>query len=91
MSAGFATSPSTQSGGGALRSEDLDADIKENWRLRDKKKKPKKEDIERALYEVLDGDDLVKAMEICLEKRPDFSLEAAAELAKQIIIYKRML
>jgi hypothetical protein len=67
LSAGFATSPSGQSDGGALRSESLEHD-------KDKRKAKKKEALERALG----MGDLIKAMDHVLEFRPDFDDEAAA-------------
>ena len=67
MSAGFATSPSTQTNGGALRTEDLDSDEKIV-------RKERKKALERAF----DLEDLIKAMDIVLEVRPDFDVDAAA-------------
>ena len=67
MTAGTATTPQAQSNGGALRSESLDSDVKEIRKKREKL-------LERALM----FDDLVKAMDFVLEKRPDFDDEAAA-------------
>lgn len=74
MMAGYGVSPSTQSGGGALRSESLDSDVKT------KKKKKREEALKRAL----DFDDLDKAMEIVLERRPDFEEDAAAFFVTQL-------
>lgn len=57
--------------GGILSPESLDSDVKEQM----KKKKAKKEE---ALKAVLQYDDMLKAMDHVLEKRPDFTEEAAA-------------
>lgn len=85
MSAGYATGPSTQSNGGALRTEDLDADVKENLRLKKKKR------LERALMDILGFDELLKAMEYALERRDDLNDEAAAMFAKCLIVNERKL
>ncbi len=85
MSAGHATSPSTQSDGGALRIEDLDDDVKENLRLKKKKR------LERALMDILGFDELVKAMEYALERRNDLTDDAAAMFAKCLIVNERKL
>lgn len=89
LAAGAATSPATQSGGGALRAEDLDADIVENWRKNEKKKKEKK--YEKALMNAIGFDSLVKAMDYAIRMRPDFTDEAAAEFAKQLFLNERYL
>lgn len=73
LTAGFGTSPAAQSGGGALRSESLESDAKD---VMDKKNRKKK--AEEALKRALGFDDLVKHMEYVLDRRPDFSEEAAA-------------
>lgn len=73
MMAGFGTSPATQSGGGALRVESVESDAKDVTSFNKKKKK-----AEEALKRALNYDDLLKAMEFVLEKRPDFTEEAAA-------------
>lgn len=70
MMAGFGTSPATQTGGGAIRSESLDSKVKDQMA-----KKKKKED---ALKSILQFEDMMKAMDYVIEKRPDFSEEAAA-------------
>ena len=70
MMAGAATSPATQTGGGAIRTESLDSDVK---KLSEKKKKR-----EEALKRSLNFDELLKAMDFVLEKRPDFNEDAAA-------------
>jgi len=76
MTAGFGTSPATQSGGGAIRSESLESDAKDVSSFNRKKDRKKK--AESALQRALGYDDLLKSMEYVLEKRPDFSEEAAA-------------
>jgi len=68
LTAGFATSPGAQSGGGAIRTESLDSDVKDTIRRRRR----------NALKRALELDDLEKAMEIVLDTRPDFEEEAAA-------------
>lgn len=80
MSAGYGTSPATQSGGGALRTEDLDSDAK---KIIDSEKKRRKS-IRKALESVLCFDDMLKSMELVLEQRPDFSDEAAAFLINEL-------
>jgi len=77
MMAGAAVSPAAQSGGGALRAESLDSDVKKL--IEDKKKKMKK-----ALEKVLEFDDMLKSMDFVLEKRPEFSEEAAAYLVNHL-------
>ncbi len=72
LSAGAATSPAKQVGGGALRSESLDSKLK----------KKKKDALKRAL----EFDDLVKAIDYVLELRPDFDEDAAAHLVKHLYI-----
>lgn len=81
LSAGFATSPATQSGGGAIREESLEKDD-------EKKKKKALKQIMRSLG-LADPDDLVKAYEHVLELRPDFSDEAAAEVVKYLVAKER--
>jgi hypothetical protein len=78
LSAGFATSPATQTGGGALRTEDLDSKAK---KVVDEKKKKRKEALERALK----FDDLLKAVDIVLDKRPDFDVDAACYLVSRLL------
>jgi len=76
LSAGFGTSPATQTGGGALRTEGLDSDVK-NVSLDKKKKKKKRNDIIRSYV----GEDIFgldDAINHVLERRPDFTEEAAA-------------
>jgi hypothetical protein len=70
MMAGHGVSPATQTGGGALRVESLDSDIK---KLAEKKKKR-----EEALKRALSFDDMLKAMDWVLDKKPEFTDEAAA-------------
>lgn len=82
MSAGYASSVATQSGGGALRTEDLDSDVKEIYSKKKKK-------LKKALEDVLGFDGLIKAMEYAIFQRPDFSDEAAAMFAKQLIIHEQ--
>lgn len=69
MMAGAGVSPATQSGGGALRGESLDSDVK------DANKKKKRTD---ALLRALQLDDMLKAMDIVMDQRPNFDEEAAA-------------
>jgi len=76
LSAGYAASPATQSNGGAIRSEDLDSDVKV---VTNKKKKRK------ALEKALQMDDLLKAVDIVLENRPDFDVDAAAYLITYLL------
>jgi hypothetical protein len=76
MAAGYGVSPSTQTGGGALRPESLDSDVKRV--MDDRKKKLKK---------AFEFDSLLKSMEYALELRPDLSDEAAAYLVCEL--YKR--
>lgn len=76
MVAGYGTSPGTQSGGGALRAESLDSDEKEIMA----RKKKRVEALKRALM----FDDLEKAMELVLERRPDFEEEAAAAFVAEL-------
>lgn len=74
LSAGFATSPATQAGGGALRAEDLDSEEKDV-------SKKKRKALERALK----FDDLLKAVDIVLDKRPDFDVDAACYLVSRLL------
>jgi hypothetical protein len=76
MSAGYGVSPATQSGGGAVRTESLDSNVKE---VMAKKKKR-----EEALKRALDFEDMAKAMEWILESRPNFDEDAAAILVKHL-------
>jgi hypothetical protein len=76
MMAGYGVSPSTQSGGGALRTESLDSDAKDIM----ERKKKRKEALKRAL----EFDDLEKALELVLERRPDFEDEAAAAFVAEL-------
>jgi hypothetical protein len=78
MTAGYGSSPEGQSGGGALRSEDLDKDAKD---IMEKKKKR-----EEALKRALNFDDLLKGMEFVLERRPDFTDEAAAMFINHLFL-----
>lgn len=81
LSAGYATSPSTQSGGGALRSETLESDEK-------KKKKDKGLKIVMRSLGLPDAEDIQKAYDHVLDCRPDFTDEAAAEVVKWMITRK---
>lgn len=74
MSAGYGVSPATQTGGGAIRTESLDSKVKDLH-------KKKKEALERAL----EMDDLLKAVDIVLDKRPDFDVDAAAYLVTYLL------
>jgi len=76
MSAGYGVSPATQTGGGALRTEDLDSKPKDVSFANEEEKKKKSR--EKAMKSVLEFDDMVKAMDWVLEVRPDFDEEAAA-------------
>jgi hypothetical protein len=80
MSAGYGVSPATQSGGGALRVESLDSDAKKVVDGEEKRKKKMK----KALEEAFQFDSLLKSMEYVLERRPDFSDEAAAYLIQRL-------
>lgn len=79
MMAGHATGLDA-SGGGALRSESLDSDTKKVNEM-DKKKKAKIE----ALHRALKMDDLLKAVDIVLEKRQDFDEDTAAYLIVRLM------
>lgn len=70
MMAGYGVSPAGQTGGGALRGESLDSDVK---KLAEKKKKR-----EEALKRALSFDDMLKAMDWVMDKSPEFTEEAAA-------------
>lgn len=83
LSAGFGTSPGTQTGGGALRGESLESDVKDNNETKDKKKKRSD-----ALLRALAFDDLTKAMDLVLESRPDFDEDTAARVVKHLFIQK---
>ena len=76
MSAGHGVSPATQTGGGALRAEDLDSEEKKQTYLK------KKKALKRAFG--FDQDDLIKAFDLVLEARPDFEEDAAAEFVKYL-------
>jgi hypothetical protein len=80
-STGYGVSPATQTGGGAVRTESLDSDVKRTTFGDDEKQKKKK-----ALKKALDFDELLKAMDLILEHRPDFNEEAAAALVKYILL-----
>ena len=71
LMAGYGASVGEQSGGGALRVEDLDSDAKTTM---DEKKKKRI----AALKKALSFDDMYKAMEIVLDRRPDMDEEGAA-------------
>lgn len=81
MSAGYGASPSTQTGGGALRGESLESDVKDT-NDSDKKKKKRAEALMRAII----NDDMFKAMDIVLERRPDFDEDAAALFVKHLFL-----
>jgi len=82
LSAGYATSPATQSGGGALRTEDLDQED-------DKKPGRKGKGLKIILRSMgLDPDNIQKAYDWVKESRPDFTDEAAAEVVRWIISSK---
>lgn len=80
MTAGFATSPASQSGGGAMRSESLESDVKDVTSSNKKKKR------HEALMRAIAFDDMEKAMEIVLERRPDFDEDAAALFIKHLFL-----
>jgi hypothetical protein len=82
MSAGYGASPSAQSGGGAVRAESLESDVND---VMSNRKKKKKDALKRALE--LDEDELLKAMDWVMERRPDFDEDAAAILIKHL--YKK--
>lgn len=83
MMAGAGTSPATQTGGSALRTESLDSDAKKVGSM-EKKKKKKVEALMRAIQ----MEDMVKAMDIVLEKRPDFDEDTAALFVYELFINK---
>ena len=74
--AGYGTSPATQSGGGALRSEDLDSDVKA---VKEQRKK-RKNALKRAIF----FDEMLDTMEFVLKSRPDFDEDAAAVLVNHL-------
>ena len=76
MMAGHGVSPATQSGGAALRVEDLDSDKKEIMK--------KKQEREKILKSILQYDDMVSSIDMVLEKRPDFTEEAAAYFVSRL-------
>lgn len=76
MMAGHGVSPATQSGGGAIRVESLDSEARDIM----ERKKRRKEALKRALH----LDDLEKALELVLERRPDFDDEAAAAFVAEL-------
>lgn len=80
MSAGYGASPASQTGGGAIRSESLDDSLKDVSFGSDEKKKKRAKALLRALV----FDDMMKAMDIVLDSRPDFDEEAAALLVKHL-------
>lgn len=84
MMAGYGVSPGTQTGGGALRSESLDSDQKKIME-QDKKKKKRVE----ALMRALDLNDMMKAMDIVLDRRPDFDEDTAAIFVRDLFNNKR--
>lgn len=73
MMAGFATSPATQSGGGAMRAESLESDS-------DKRKKKRVEALKRALA----FDDMVKAIDVVMDMKPEFDEDAAAMFVQHL-------
>jgi hypothetical protein len=80
MSAGFATTPAGQSGGGAIRSESLESDA-------DKRTKKKKSTALKLVLKSMgmpNQDEIEKALEHVFELRPDFTDEAGAELVKYL-------
>jgi hypothetical protein len=80
MSAGYGVSPATQSGGGALRTESLDSDEKKVSSM-EKKKKAKLD----ALHKALDMDNLMNAVDIVLDKKPTWDVDAAAYLVAHLL------
>jgi len=79
MMAGYGASPATQTGGGAMRGESLDSDVKKVAYDEEKKKKKI-----AALMRAIDFDDMVKAMDIVLSHRTDFDEDTAAIFVKDI-------
>lgn len=73
MTAGYGVSPGSQSGGGAIRAESLESDAKDANEKEEKKKKRM-----NALVRAIGLSDMVKAMDLVLERRPDFDEDAAA-------------
>jgi hypothetical protein len=76
MMAGYGTSPATQTGGGAIRVESLDSRAKD---IMEQKKKRRK-----ALEKALQFDDMETALELVLERRPDFEDDAAAAFVAEL-------
>jgi len=77
MTAGYGTSPGSQSGGGAVRAESLESDLKVLSHEEKRKKRKKFADaLQRAF--TLDFEEMMKSMDWILERRPDMDEEAAA-------------
>lgn len=79
LSAGHGASIGEQSGGGALRTEDLDDEEKDVSFGAKKRKK-----IEKSLRLVMGFDGIIDAVEHVLARRPDFSEEAAIHLVQHL-------
>ncbi len=76
LSAGYGNTIGTQTDGAALKTESLDKEEKD---VKEKSAYQKKrEDLEKSLQKVLGFDNMVDQMEFVLERRPDFTSEAAA-------------
>jgi hypothetical protein len=84
MTAGYGVSPSTQVGGSSLRTESLDSDAKKVASMEAKKKKKLE-----ALMRAVQLDDMMKAIDIVLDKRPDFDEDTAALFVRDLFINKR--
>lgn len=88
LSAGVGTTPATQTGGGALRTEDLDSRFKKKGSMIDPKKREGGQteiSLEDALKRALGWNDLMKAMEQVQWSRPDFSDDAIALFVKHLL------
>jgi hypothetical protein len=77
LSAGVGISPATQTNGSALRVESLDSDEKDM-----NKKDKKKKDV---LKSALGFDDLIKAMDNILIRKPDYTIEQAARVVALMV------
>jgi hypothetical protein len=89
MMAGYGTGPATQTGGGALRTEDLEHDkdkkeksIKDVSFANDEEKKKK---LEEAVKKSLNFDEIMSVSSMVLEQKPHFTEEAAITMANFLI------
>ena len=79
LSAGVGADIGSQTNGGALRGESLDDDEKDVSFAAKRKKK-----IEKAIREIMGFDSMYKSVEFVLERRPDFSEEAAVHFINHL-------